>query len=121
MEKSHIIGIVVIIAVIAAGACVTGGVTDNGEEITMDDFAKCLTSKGAAMYGADWCGHCRNQKKMFGDSFQYINYIECPQNQQLCREKGIRGYPTWIVNGQLLVGEQSLQSLASAAGCELPA
>jgi len=36
-----------------------------------DDFAECLNQKGAVMYGAYWCGHCKDQKKMFGNSFKY--------------------------------------------------
>ncbi len=62
-----------------------------------DDFAKCLTEKGWAMYGAEWCAHCKTQKEMFGTSFQYIKYVECPDNIQFCLDKGINGYPTWIV------------------------
>ncbi len=63
-----------------------------------DDFAKCLTQKGAVMYGAVWCPHCKEQKAAFGDSFKYINHIECPDNTQLCIDKGIQGYPTWIIS-----------------------
>ena len=62
-----------------------------------DGFAKCLTEKGWAMYGAIWCSHCLAQKKLFGESFQYIKYVECPDNTQLCLDKGIIGYPTWLV------------------------
>lgn len=62
-----------------------------------DAFAKCLTEKGWAMYGAEWCSHCKSQKEMFGDSFQYIKYVECPDNIQFCLDKGINGYPTWLV------------------------
>ena len=63
-----------------------------------DEFAKCLTQKGAVMYGAVWCPHCIEQKAAFGDSFKYINYVECPDNTQLCIDKGISGYPTWIIS-----------------------
>lgn len=62
-----------------------------------DEFAKCLTEKGAVMYGAEWCTHCKEQKAAFGDSFKYIKYIECPENILLCTDKGINGYPTWII------------------------
>jgi hypothetical protein len=62
-----------------------------------DVFAKCLTEKGWTMYGAEWCAHCKDQKELFGASFQYIKYVECPDNVQLCIDKGINGYPTWIV------------------------
>ena len=63
-----------------------------------DSFAKCLTEKGAVMYGAKWCAHCIEQKDVFGDSFKYINYVECPDNINICLAAGINGYPTWIIS-----------------------
>ncbi len=83
------------------------------------NFAKCLTEKGATMYGAEWCGHCKNQKEMFGESFKYVNYVECPENQELCNEKGIRGYPTWIVNEVQYTGAQQFERLSELTGCSL--
>ncbi len=62
-----------------------------------DSFAKCLTEKGWTMYGAKWCSHCQAQKDLFGDSFQYVTYVECPDNAELCVAEGINGYPTWKV------------------------
>ncbi len=86
-----------------------------------DGFAQCLAQKKVTMYGAVWCSHCQNQKKEFGSSFKYVNYVECPENTKLCTEKGIEGFPTWITaDGQKLVGEQLLEALASTTGCVLP-
>jgi len=62
-----------------------------------DVFAQCLTEKGWAMYGAVWCSHCKEQKDLFGESFKFVKYIECPDNIQLCTDKKVVGYPTWIV------------------------
>ena len=90
----------------------------------LDDFAKCITEKGAVFYGASWCTHCQNQKTMFGDSLQYVKYVECagPGNTQTqeCTDAGISGYPTWIVNNQTYPGEQTLANLAKLTGCTLP-
>lgn len=61
-----------------------------------DSFAKCLTENGLAMYGAEGCSHCKDQKNAFGESFQYIKYVECPDNVNLCLDKGVDGYPSWI-------------------------
>ena len=91
----------------------------------VDEFAKCLTSNGAVMYGAFWCPHCAKTKKRFGNSFRYIEYIECDprgDNAQpgLCQENGIRGYPTWIMNDTIRYeGVQSLEDLADYSGCLL--
>jgi foldase protein PrsA len=91
----------------------------------LDTFAKCLTDNGAKMYGAYWCSHCNAQKTMFGESVQYITYIECavegkPQVQTSeCTTAGITGYPTWIINGKKYPGQQPLKTLADLTGCSL--
>lgn len=85
-------------------------------------LAKCLTEKGAKMYGAYWCPHCNDQKTEFGSAFQYITYVECdPQGQnanpQACSDAGVGGYPTWVIDGKKYEGAQSLDNLKSLAGC----
>jgi len=62
-----------------------------------DSFAKCLTEKNWILYGAVWCPSCKVQRDMFGESFQYIKYVECPENINLCIVEEINGYPTWKV------------------------
>ena len=99
----------------------TGNSILNNSE-NKDDLAKCLTEKGAKMYGAYWCGHCKNQKDLFGTSFQYINHIECDAggenaNPLACQNAGIQGYPTWIINNQQYPGEQSFDKLKQLTGC----
>ncbi len=93
----------------------------------MDRFAKCLADKGAVMYGVFWCDHCREQKTAFGESFKYVNYVECvtpDKPRELtpeCKAQGITHTPTWIFgNGTRLEGAQDLKTLAAAAGCKAP-
>ena len=92
-----------------------------------DDFAKCLSSKDAVMYGAYWCPHCQNEKKSFGDSFRFVNYIECTQETGKCLTEKINGYPTWIFpassaggpDGKRFEGEMGLERLSRESGCLL--
>ena len=91
-----------------------------------DDLAMCLTSNNAELYGAFWCPHCQKQKKAFGKSFKHINYIECdPRDEsgqpELCTEKDIQGFPTWILgDGTRLEGQVDLKELAEKTGCPYP-
>lgn len=88
----------------------------------LDAFAECLTSRGVVMYGADWCPHCQNEKKAFGQSFRFVQYVECPDNPQKCLEAGIKKYPTWVFSdGRRVEGELGLSRLASESGCSLGA
>ena len=74
-----------------------------------DEFAKCLTEKGAVMYGEDWCQYTQGQKGMFGKSFKYINY-EVKQNLKL--------RPTWVIDGKTYEKVQSFQRLSALTGCK---
>ncbi|MFH1239752.1 MAG: hypothetical protein V1672_00890 [Candidatus Diapherotrites archaeon] len=85
----------------------------------LNEFAQCLTANGVVMYGTEWCHNCKNQKDMFGTSFQFVNYVDCDQQKSVCNSEGVTGYPTWKINGLEYRGTQQLQSLASASNCNL--
>lgn len=91
----------------------------NIEESNLDKFAKCLTNANLTMYGTSWCSHCQNQKKLFGKSFQHINYIDCDKQSEICALEGITGYPTWKINNTSYPGEQSFTRLSQLTGCEI--
>ncbi len=92
-----------------------------------DNFAKCLSAKGAKMYGAYWCPHCADQKREFGASFRYVNYVECAikgsrEMTPACKAAGVQHYPSWqFSNGTPLVEAVfPLQELSEKTGCSLP-
>ncbi len=91
--------------------------SSNGGVGDYDTLAQCLTEKDVVMYGTEWCSHCKNQKAAFGDSFQYVNFVDCDQNRAACEAAGVEGYPTWSIKGQNYPGQQQLGRLASLAGC----
>lgn len=86
-------------------------------------LAEHLTDQGAVFYGASWCPHCQEQKRLFGASAGRLPYIECspagPNAPQLpsCSRAGVNTYPTWVIDGRTFVGEVlSLSQLAAASG-----
>ena len=85
-------------------------------------LAEHLTKVGAKMYGAYWCSHCQDQKRLFGkEAVSKLNYIECDpkgKNSQtnLCVAANIKAYPTWETNGKSLEGVVSLENLAKLSG-----
>ena len=79
-----------------------------------DNFAKCLSEKGAVVYGAmNWCKYTQAQKAMFGKSFKYLNYHEFNELP------GIKKTPTWVINGAWYDNVQSFEKLAALTGCKL--
>jgi hypothetical protein len=91
-----------------------------------DSFAQCLASKQAKMYGLYWCPHCADQKRMFGDSFHYVPYVECAirGSHELateCKVAGVKLFPSWqFGTDPPKEGVLSLQELSEKAGCKLP-
>ena len=70
MDKKIGIGIaVLIVVVIGVVVLLPKGSTK------YDGVAQCLTEKGVKFYGAFWCPHCQNQKKMFGRSARLLPYV----------------------------------------------
>lgn len=95
-------------------------------DTTYDNFATCIADSGAEFYGAFWCPHCSDQKKLFSDSSDLLPYIECDVNgkdsqYELCKEEGIEGYPTWkFPDGTVKNGLVSLEDLSDLTSCPLP-
>jgi thiol-disulfide isomerase/thioredoxin len=93
----------------------------------LDGFAQCLKDKGAVFYGAFWCPHCQDQKKLFGTAKRLLPYVECSTpngngQQQICVDKKIEGYPLWeFADGTRESGLMSLEKLAEKTNCLLPA
>jgi ribosomal protein S27E len=86
---------------------------DNTKIVTL---AKCLTEKKAIFYGTQRCGHCQNQKALFGDAMSDVTFIDCDAQKDKCAQ--IKSYPTWIfADGSLLLGTQGLDILAQRAWC----
>lgn len=111
--------ILIIVALLVVGA-VLGLSLEQKTKPDLDNFARCLSDRGIVMYGTYWCPHCKNEKNAFGDSFQFVNYVECTENPNECLAKGIEGYPTWIFpDGKKLIGEQGITKLREISGCPL--
>jgi glutaredoxin len=82
------------------------------------ELVSCLTKNGATFYGTEWCPHCKEQKKIFGEAFVQVNYIDCDKNKVACDSAKVKWYPTWVfADGSTLVGTQTLEALAAKSGC----
>lgn len=86
-------------------------------------LAEHLADKGVRFYGASWCPHCQEQKRLFGASAKRLPYVECnlagPNAPQAsaCTIAGVDTYPTWVFTGRRVVGQVlSLAELAEATG-----
>lgn len=114
-----------VIVILLAAAFLAGRYYRNHK---YDSFAKCLASKQAKMYGLYWCPHCADQKRMFGDAFHYVPYVECAvgapgsgQEAPACLAAGVKLFPSWQFEGTPpKEGVLSLEELSAKTGCRLP-
>ena len=115
--NSKLLFIIVLFAVsIFISGCASKNDIPSGK---YDSFAKCLTEKNITMYGTSWCPHCKDQKEMFGDSVQYIDFVDCDESKEVCLNLDIPGYPTWVINGEQYPGTQTFYDLAKLSGCSI--
>lgn len=104
----------------------------NGWEVTTTSgeaelaLARHLQESGAKMYGAYWCPHCFDQKQLFGkEAAKIFPYNECapdgtnPQTEA-CAQANIKVFPTWVINGEVVTGTQSLEQLADLSNYQGP-
>jgi uncharacterized membrane protein/thiol-disulfide isomerase/thioredoxin len=89
-------------------------------------LAEHLTKTDAKFYGASWCPHCKDQKRMFAAAADSLPYVECSPlgrgspEAAVCQAMNIQGYPTWIINGHRYEGVLKPEELARFSGFEPP-
>ena len=105
----------IIMVVLVLGSLLLMGCS---KSVDTEPLAKCLTANKAVMYGTSWCSYCQKQKTVFGSSFSKVTYVDCDKEKLKCVAAGVKGYPTWIINGQSYPGFQPLDKLAVLAGCK---
>tara|TARA_B100001989_G_C24392245_1_gene389851 strand:- start:397 stop:786 length:390 start_codon:yes stop_codon:yes gene_type:complete len=87
-------------------------------------FAKFLRENGVVKYSAYWCPNCLNQSELFGkQAYKELNVVECARDgknsqTQLCIDKNIQGFPSWEINGKIIIGVKTLKELSKLTGYE---
>tara|TARA_Y100000766_G_C18642638_1_gene476326 strand:- start:139 stop:528 length:390 start_codon:yes stop_codon:yes gene_type:complete len=86
------------------------------------ELAKYLNVNGVVKYSAYWCPNCLNQSELFGrQAYEELNVVECARDgknsqTQLCIDKNIEGFPSWEINGKIILGVQTLEELSRLTG-----
>ncbi len=114
-----------IIVVVAVVLILGGMIWYSNTPGKYDTFATCIKDSGATFYGAFWCPHCQEQKRLLGKSAKRLPYVECStvdgQGQlPVCTDKKIETYPTWeFKDGSRKTGTLSLSELSELTSCPL--
>jgi len=110
MKKRSIVTIVIVLAVIILAVLVL----TRSHPDTSEEFAKCVGEK-SVLYTQKGCHACEYQESLFGDNYEYLTVIDCWVEQEKCL--GIRGTPTWIINGEEYLGARTIEQLKEITGC----
>ena len=87
-------------------------------------FAKYLKDSGVIKYSAYWCPNCLNQSELFGkQAYKQLNVVECSSDgknsqTQLCIDKKIKRFPSWEINGKIILGVLTQEELSTLTGYE---
>ncbi|WP_310426089.1 hypothetical protein [Chamaesiphon sp. VAR_48_metabat_135_sub] len=85
-----------------------------------------LVASDVKFYGSYSCSHCQKQKSLFGAAAAAkLPYIECAPDgensqRQLCKEKNIQMFPTWVIKGKYFPGTRDLKEIAAMTGYRGP-
>ena len=90
-------------------------------------LAEHLSRSDVKFYGAEWCPHCQDQKKLFGVAAKRLPYVECSPDgygtplAPICKDMDIKSYPTWIIKGKRIEKVMTMTELANETGFKAPA
>lgn len=72
-------------------------------DLTKDSFASEVNGENLALveFFAPWCGHCKSLAPHYEEAATELKdkhgiklmKVDCTEQQDLCQEQGIRGYP----------------------------
>ena len=119
-----------ILVLLTLPTVVHGSHLNNQKELTFTsvstresfELAKYLKDNGVVKYLAFLWPNCLNQSELFGkQAYRELNVVECARDginsqTQLCIDKKIEGFPTWEINGKLILGVLSLKELSKLSG-----
>jgi hypothetical protein len=106
--------VIVVVAVVVLGVLMI----NRGDKGVSAETAQCI-AENSVLYIQYGCHACAIQEDMFGDSYKYLNVVDCFYDMDECIEKGIEATPTWIIDGVKYRSVQEIGNLRVLTGCEL--
>lgn len=87
---------------------------NSGLPSTTEQKLACI-SKHSTLYGMPWSSDSQSARDLFAKANVSLNYVDCGTSD--CKTQGVKAYPTWKIDGVLIMGKMSVDELASQTGC----
>ncbi len=82
------------------------------------EFEGCLNDRDIVLY-VDNYDMMELKELQTADFLGSVEISGCILNKFDCAKKGVSEYPTWIIEGEKVVGDISIFELADMAGCDM--
>jgi hypothetical protein len=111
LNKSNLISFFVVLFILIL-VIVIFSFKDNGN--VEESVVRCI-GENSELYVQLGCHACLMQEKIFGENQKYLNKIDCFYEEDKCL--GIEYTPSWIIEGEVYRGVQSLEDLRKFTNC----
>ncbi|MBU2562781.1 MAG: DsbA family protein [Nanoarchaeota archaeon] len=112
MKNKKWVTILIIITVIVISILI---LMDSSEKI--DKKTTICIGENSRLYVQLGCHACETQEEMFGEHYKFLTTIDCFFERETCGNAGILKTPTWIIQGEIHEGVQSIEELKELTGC----
>ena len=110
MKKRSLVTLGIIFAVIILSLII---LTRSHPDVS-EELAYCI-GQNSVLYMQTGCHACEIQEQYFGENVKFLNTINCWIEGEKCL--GIKGTPTWIINGEEYLGARSVEELKELTNC----
>jgi hypothetical protein len=98
------------------GYSITGKIVYSKQE--QREIGMCLNEKGIVFYCTSMSLYCMRQRKLLGEAFEFIEYVDCDEIENI-EECGGLSMPAWKINNNIYYGIRDLKRLSDSVGCKV--
>lgn len=123
--KRVLLTLILMILLIISLLYLTGAITRYtgyiiGEKIDKDaEFKNCLSEKNIILYINTENPDVTLKEIKLNEYLSSIKIFNCLRNNDLCQEKNINNFPTWIIDDNKIENDISLEELKEYSKCKM--